>query len=190
MDKGSPHSSVGKESVWDARDPDSIPGSGRSPGEGNGNPLQYSCLENPMNRGAWGHKELDTTEWLKREREMDKNKYPFASVTAITTILKTTFILGGRPSRVWYRGYHFKPGKRKTKTSLGEIENKQADGWKREGINLGCLTMLLLGFSVHGIFQSRIIEWVVISYSKRSFQPRDQTLVSCISCIGGQILYC
>lgn len=48
--------------------------------------------------------------------------------TVPTTILKTTFILGGRPSRVWYRGYHFKPGKRKTKTSLGEIENKQADG--------------------------------------------------------------
>ena len=33
--------------------PDSIPGLGRSPGEGNGNPLQYSCLENPMDRGAW-----------------------------------------------------------------------------------------------------------------------------------------
>ena len=32
---------------------DSIPGSGRSPGEGNGNPLQYSCLENPLDRGAW-----------------------------------------------------------------------------------------------------------------------------------------
>ena len=36
----------------DLRDVDSIPGSGRSPGEGNGNPLQYSCLENPMDRGA------------------------------------------------------------------------------------------------------------------------------------------
>ena len=35
------------------RDEDSIPGLGRSPGEGNGNPLQYSCLENPMDRGAW-----------------------------------------------------------------------------------------------------------------------------------------
>ena len=37
----------------DARDAGSIPGSGRSPGEGNGNPLQYSCLGNPMDRGAW-----------------------------------------------------------------------------------------------------------------------------------------
>ena len=42
-----------------------IPGSGRSPGEGNGNPLQYFCLENPMDGGAWwGRKESDTTEWL------------------------------------------------------------------------------------------------------------------------------
>ena len=37
----------------DVRDPGSIPGSGISPGEGNGNPLQYSCLENPTDRGAW-----------------------------------------------------------------------------------------------------------------------------------------
>ena len=49
----------------DVRDMSSIPRSGRSPGEGNGYPLQYFCLENPMNRGAWwdsplGHKELDT----------------------------------------------------------------------------------------------------------------------------------
>ena len=42
-----------KESACKAGDPDLIPGSGRSPGEGNGNPLQYSCLENPMDRGAW-----------------------------------------------------------------------------------------------------------------------------------------
>ena len=37
----------------DVRDMDSIPGSGRAPGGGHGNPLQYSCLENPMDRGAW-----------------------------------------------------------------------------------------------------------------------------------------
>ena len=37
----------------DIRDVDSIPGSGRSPGRGHGNPLQYSCLENPVDRGAW-----------------------------------------------------------------------------------------------------------------------------------------
>ena len=46
-------SSVGKESACSAGDPGSIPGSGRSPGEGNGKPLQYPCLENLMDRGAW-----------------------------------------------------------------------------------------------------------------------------------------
>ena len=46
-----PRSSVGKESMMQG-DPGLIPGSERSPGEGNGNPLQYSCLENPKDRGA------------------------------------------------------------------------------------------------------------------------------------------
>ena len=48
-----PCSSDYKESACNAGDPSSIPGSGRSSGEGNGNLLQYFCLENPMDRGAW-----------------------------------------------------------------------------------------------------------------------------------------
>ena len=57
-----------KESACNARDPGSIPGWGRSPGEGNGYPLQYPCLQNSMDRGTWqatvhgGRKELDTIE--------------------------------------------------------------------------------------------------------------------------------
>ena len=50
---GFPGGSGGKESTCNAEDLGSIPGSGRSPGEGNDNPLQYSCLENPMDREAW-----------------------------------------------------------------------------------------------------------------------------------------
>ena len=45
--------SDGKTSAYNVEDLGSIPGSGRYPGEGNGNPLQYSCLENLMDRGAW-----------------------------------------------------------------------------------------------------------------------------------------
>ena len=63
-----PCSSVGKESACNAEDSCLIPGLGRSSGEGNGNPPQYSCLENPMDRGAWpatynpwGHKVSDMT---------------------------------------------------------------------------------------------------------------------------------
>ena len=51
--KDFPGGSDDKASVYNAGDPGSIPGSGRSSGEGNGNPLQYYCLENPMDRGAW-----------------------------------------------------------------------------------------------------------------------------------------
>ena len=47
------HSSVGKESACNAEDPSLIPGLGRSPGEGIGYPLQYSCLKNPRDGGAW-----------------------------------------------------------------------------------------------------------------------------------------
>ena len=60
----------GKEFACDAGDPSSIPGLGRSPGEGNGNPLQYSCLENHQGQRSlvgyspWGCKESDTTEKL------------------------------------------------------------------------------------------------------------------------------
>ena len=50
---GFPTGSDGQASVCNTGDPGSIPGSGRSSGEGNGNPLQYPCLENPMDRGAW-----------------------------------------------------------------------------------------------------------------------------------------
>ena len=50
---GFPGDSDGKESACNVGDPDLISGSKRSPGEGSGNPLQYSCLENPVDRGAW-----------------------------------------------------------------------------------------------------------------------------------------
>ena len=59
----------GKKSAYNGGDSGLNPGSGRSPGEGNGNPLQYSCLENPMESSPAGysplsHKELDVTEQL------------------------------------------------------------------------------------------------------------------------------
>ena len=64
---GFPGGSDGKESALNAGDLGSIPGSGRSPGEGNGKSLQYSCLENPMDRGAWRatvHGVLKSQTWL------------------------------------------------------------------------------------------------------------------------------
>ena len=75
--EGFPGGSVVKNlptNAGDARDTSQIPGSGRSPGVGNGNPLQYSCLENPHGQRSlagyspWGRKELDTTEQLSTAR--------------------------------------------------------------------------------------------------------------------------
>ena len=66
-----------KASASNAGDLGSIPGSGRSSGEGNGNPLQYSCLENPMDGGAcvgyspWDRKESDTTERLNLRKRKE-----------------------------------------------------------------------------------------------------------------------
>ena len=63
----------------DAGDPGSVPGLGRSPGEGNGNPLQYYCLGKPMERGlagysSWGHKESDVTYQLKNNKASEMSR--------------------------------------------------------------------------------------------------------------------
>ena len=63
---GFPDGSDGKESACSVGDQGSIPGSARSPGEGNGNPLQYSCLENTMDRGAWQATVHEVTKSLTR----------------------------------------------------------------------------------------------------------------------------
>ena len=73
---GLPGGSVVKNLTAFAGDASLIPGLGRSLGEGNGNPLQYSCLEKPMDRGAWwGHKESDTTQWLNNKKNMTLDRF-------------------------------------------------------------------------------------------------------------------
>ena len=67
---GFPGGSVGKESASNVGDLGLIPGLGRSPGGGHGNPFQYSCLENPMNRGFWRatvHGVTKSQTWLSNQ---------------------------------------------------------------------------------------------------------------------------
>ena len=67
--------SDGKESVCNVGDPGSIPGSGRSPGEGNGYSLQYSCLENSMDRGVWWAKSMGLQrvrqDWATKQQHVN-----------------------------------------------------------------------------------------------------------------------
>ena len=81
MKCGFPGGSYGEVSACNVGDLGLIPGLGRPPGEEHGNPLQYSCLDNSMNRGAWlgyspcGCKELDMTEQLHFHFLLMKQKY-------------------------------------------------------------------------------------------------------------------
>ena len=73
-----------KESACSAGDPGSIPGWGRSPGEENGNPLQYSCLENPMDRGAWWATVSGVSKSQTRLRLMNRPSDPQHCLSKIT----------------------------------------------------------------------------------------------------------
>ena len=76
--RGFPGGSDGKESACNAGDPGSNPGLGRSPGEGNGNPLQYSCLENPTHRGAW----RATVHGVAKSQTRQSDEYTQSDFTA------------------------------------------------------------------------------------------------------------
>ena len=72
LNHGFPCGSDGKASACNVGDPGSIPGLGRSPGEGNGNPLQYPCLENPMDRGTYPWGRLSHPETIPPPRSVEK----------------------------------------------------------------------------------------------------------------------
>ena len=97
---GFPGGSDSKVSAHNAGDPGLIPGWGRSPGEGNGNPLQYSCLENPHGQRSlagyslWGHKESDVTERLTLSlfQHLRPTSYLLSDIKQETLILSKSFL--------------------------------------------------------------------------------------------------
>ena len=144
---GFPRSSVGKESACNAGDLGLIPGVGRSPGEGNSNPLQYYCLENPMDRGAW----QGTAHGVARVRHDLATKPPPSTMFIgrdkddIGKVWQG--ILQG-VSKIWQKRI---PAAAKSLQSCPTLCDP-TDGSPP-------------GFPVPGILQARILEWVAISFS-------------------------
>ena len=90
--------SDGKESAYNVGDPGSVPGLGRFPGEGIGNPLQYSCLENPMDRGTWWATVRGVTKSWTRVSDLTLSLFPvnlplkLFSVFTLKILLPLTFL--------------------------------------------------------------------------------------------------
>ena len=166
---GSPGGSVSKESACNAGDSGINPGWGRPPGEGNGNPLQYSCLGNPMDRGTWQstvHWVTKSWTWLKLLGSLWKcgEKIPGEP---------TCFRQEGKKKQFW-----------NTQGSLNKIKLTWGK-WKWKSLSRVLLFVTSWTAAhqapVHWISQARILEWVAISFSRGSSPPRDQTHVSCIA---------
>ena len=128
--------------VGDTRDKGLIPGSERSPKRGNGHPLQYSCLKNPMDRGAWRatvYEAAESQTWLRKK----------SSVYHLTIYLSTIYPVGS--VCVENHDWH---------TAAAAAELLQSYLTLCDPID-GSPT----GFSVPGILQERTLEWVAISFS-------------------------
>ena len=149
--------------AWDVRDVALIPGLERSPGGGYGNTPQYSCLENPMDRGAWRatlHRVAKSGTQLKQLSTYYfnwQNNVECFSPTKKFKILKSVCM-------------HAK---------LLQLCPTLFDP----------MDCSLPGSFIHGILQARILEWVAIPTSRGSFWPRDWSHVSYVSCIGRRVLY-
>ena len=133
-----------EESTCNAGDAGSIPGLGRSPRGGHGNPLQYSCLENHhgqrslLGYSPWGYKESDMTEWLSTHT---------LHIQLPTHILSIYYSLS-----IYALGRHWSEVAQSCLTLCDSMDCSLPD------------------FSVHGIFQARVLEWVAIPFSKEGIR--------------------
>ena len=192
-----------KESACNVGDLGSIPGLGRSSGEGNSNPLQYSCLENPMDRGAWWATVHGVAKSRTRLRRRGRQRVRWLDgISDLTDMSLSRLWESVMDREAWRAAVH---GVAESWTQLSDWTELNWTEWRAlsqwiyavvsasgvqkthsvmllshfegegEGeITQSCPTLCdpvdcnLLGFSVHGILQARILEWVAISFSRGS----------------------
>ena len=172
-----PDNSVGKESTCNAGDPGLIPGSGRSPGEGKGYPLQYSGLENSMDCIVHGIEKSWTrlsNFHLHLQCVLHLDYWIHQWMTQALRVLPYT--------EVW-DWWFYKASPYSCRTSLQVCFPQEILRYSSVLVSQSCLTLWnpmdysLPGSFVHGILQTRILECVAISFSRGSSQPRDWTQV-------------
>ena len=159
--RGFPHCSVGKECACNAGDPGSIPGSGRSPGEGNGNPLQYSFLENSMDRGSWQAVYGTVSVWGCKSR------------TYLSTHSSST-------KRYWMSCLKHLQGYFSLSGSLSYIVAAAAKSFQSYPTLCDPIDCSPPGSPVPGILQARTLEWVSISFSNAW---KGKVKVKSLSCV-------
>ena len=153
MDKKSSCSARGAE------DASLTPGSGRSLGRGRGNPLQYSCLENSMDRGAWRATVHRVAKSWTRLKRLSTRGRPGLRIRFIQSLfsLDTADPATLRPKQQW--------------TTLPDL---LAMGKVKVKVAQTCPTLCdPMDCTAHGILQARILDWVAFPFSRGSSQPRD-----------------
>ena len=154
----------------------SILGLGRSPGGGHGNPLQYSCLENPKDRGAWRatvNRGTQSQTWLEH---LSTCTHTFELKLGLTSssllLVKTSWgvVFSNGVIRDFWHSVEFSSVPQSCPTLCDPMDCSPPSS------------------SVHGILQARILEWVATAFSRGSSWPRDWTHVSCVSCIASWFL--
>ena len=175
---GFPGGSVVKSPRANAVDPSLIPGSERFPGEGKGNPLQYSYLENPLDRGAW----LAIAHGFKKNQTWLSTQELKCILKILTIIYFMLYIFCHNLKKkaihyfilfLMYDSIYMTWGEMQ---NYVYISNSVASNSSQPHGQCGPP-----GSSVHGIIQARILEWAAIPFSRRSSWPRDRTQVSCIA---------
>ena len=157
-----PGGSDGKASVYNAGDLGLIPGLGRFPGEGNGNPLQYSCLKNPMDGGAWCR--LLSMGWQRGPTYLPnpiitkrKLKKTFLNIFKWVVAICSRLIL--------YHWSYWLCNCESPLLWLPPMNHKEL---------ISCVQLFATPWTVHGILYPRILEWVVFPFPS---QLRDWTQV-------------
>ena len=147
-------------------------------GEGNGTPLQYSCLENPMDGGAWEAAVHGVTKSRTRLSDFTFT-FPLSCIgEGNGNPLQCSCLENPRDGGAWWAAVY---GAAQSWTRLKRLSSSSSSSMYVKVTQLWPTLCNPMDSIVHGILQARILEWVAFPFSRGSSQPRDRTQVSHIA---------